>query len=69
MFTANGKREIQGEKFSSKRKTWSGVKNSHLLINVNAMLNPSKELMKHFFYSSVERELFKKICYSFQEKE
>ena len=41
MFTANGKREIQGEKFSSKWKTWSGVKNSHWPIAVNAMLNLS----------------------------
>lgn len=41
MFTGNGKHEIQGEKFSSKWKTWSGAKNSHLPIAINAMLNPS----------------------------
>lgn len=41
MFTANGKHEIQGEKFSSKWKTWSGAKNSHLPIAINKMLHPS----------------------------
>ena len=75
MFKAKGKREIQGETFSSIWKTWSGGSNSHLPIAVNAMLNLSI-IMKiqgidetFFFYSSVEKELFKKICYSFLEKE
>ena len=32
---------FKGEKFSSKWKTWSDAKNSHLPIAINAMLNSS----------------------------
>lgn len=73
MFTANSKHEIKGEKFSSKWKTWSGAKNSHLPIAINAMLNPSiimkfQGIDETFFSIQVLKKNFLKRSVIFSER-